>query len=202
MHSSYLCICCKYPPILDRYQCIYAHIYLYMCISVYISKLQFEGKPPNFWRKGFLILNPFSKQAGSSAPQKSKIPMSSLGVDPGTFQCHATALTTRLTLLCIFPTWYRTYFRNMFISVCICLYTYICACMCAFTIYIPNQGAYDLNRSLCGLGAHPCGQRRLLLAVGNGYLQYKQIWARYVYERICSNLWCVCTYLLKSEEVI
>jgi len=32
----------------DLYQCMYAHIYLYMCISVYISKLQFEGKPPNF----------------------------------------------------------------------------------------------------------------------------------------------------------
>ena len=30
----------------DLYQCIYAHIYLYMCISVYISKLQFEDKPP------------------------------------------------------------------------------------------------------------------------------------------------------------
>ena len=54
----------------DQYQWIYAHIYLYMCISVYISKLQFEGKPPNFWKKGFFILNPFSKQAGLSAPQK------------------------------------------------------------------------------------------------------------------------------------
>ena len=186
----------------DLYQCIYAHIYLYMCISVHISKLQFEGKPPNFWKKGFFILNSFSKQAGLSAPQKSKIPMSSPGVEPRTFRCHAAALTTWLTLLWIFSFSYGTYFPKMFISVYICLYTCICVCMCAFTVYTPNQGVYDPYRSLYGLGARSWGQRRRLLAVGNWYLQYEQIWARYVYERICSNLLCAGTYLLKSVEVI
>ena len=150
-------------------------ISIYICAYLFISKLQFEGKPPNFWKKGFFILNPFSKQAGLSAPQKSKNSMSSPGVDPGTFQCHAAALTTRSTLLCIFSISYGTYFPNMFISVYICLYTCICVCMCAFTLNLPNQGAYDPYLSLCGLGDHPCGQRRRLLAVGNGYLQYEQI---------------------------
>ena len=175
MKCSYLGICCKYPPVSDLYQCIYAHIYQYMCISVYISKLQFEGKPPNFQKKRFLVLNPFSNQAGLSAPQKSKTPMSSPGVDPRTFRCHAAALTTRLTLLCIFSISYGTYFPNMFISVYICLYTCICVCMCAFTLNLPKQGAYDPYLSLCGLGDHPCGQRCRLLAVGNRYLQYEQI---------------------------
>ena len=85
--------------------CIYlfisAYICAYLCISVYIQKLHCEGKKPNFQKKRFLVLNPFSKQAGLSAPQKSKIPMSASGIDPKTFQCHATALTTWLALLCI-----------------------------------------------------------------------------------------------------
>jgi hypothetical protein len=115
--------------------------------------------------------------------------MSSPGVDPGTFQCHAAALTTWPSLLCIFSISYGTYFPNMFISVHICLYTCICVCMCAFTVYTPNQGVYDPYRSLYGLGARSWGQRRRLLAVGNWYLQYEQIWARYVYERICLYLW-------------
>ena len=134
------------------------------------------------------VLNMFSKQAGLSAPQKSKIPMSAPGIDPGTFQCHATALTTLLRLLCIFSIWYGTYFWNMFISVYICLFTCICVFMCAFTVYILNQGMYDQYWSLW-IGAQPCGQRRRLLAVSNWYMQCEQIWARYVYVRICSNLW-------------
>ena len=139
-----------------------------------------------------MVLNLFSKQAGLSAPQKSKIPMSTPGIDPWTFQCHAIALTTWLALLCILFVWYGTYFWNMFISVYICLYTCICVYMCAFTVYILNQGVYDQYMSLYGLGTHPCrgcSQRRLLLAVRNWYMQYEQIWARYVYVQICSNLW-------------
>ena len=113
--------------------------------------------------------------------------MSAPGIDPRTFQCHATALTTRLTLLCIFPIWNGTYFWNMFISVCICLYTCICVCMCAFTLYMLDQGVYDPYQSLYGLGTHPCGQRHRLMAVGIWYMQYEQISARYVYVRIRSN---------------
>ena len=143
---------------------ISTYIYAYLFIS---RNFNLRGKPPNFWKKRFFILNPFSKQAGLSAPQKSKIPMSSPGVDPGTFQCHAAALTTWLSLLCIFSISYGTYFPNVFISVHICLYTCICVFMCAFTVYIPNQGVYDQYWSLYGLGAHPRVQRRRVQAVGN-----------------------------------
>ena len=83
--------------------------------------------------------------------------------------------------------WYIS--QQMFISVNICLYTCICVRICAFTAYILNQGVYDQYWSLYAIGAHPCGQRRRLLAVSSWYMQYGQIWARYVYVRICSNLW-------------
>ena len=92
---------CLYQTFICTYMHIFVHICAYLCISVYIQKLHCEGKKPNFQKKRFLVLNPFSKQAGLSAPQKSKIPMSATGIDPKTFQCHATALTTWLTLLCI-----------------------------------------------------------------------------------------------------
>ena len=118
--------------------------------------------------------------------------MSSPRVDPKTFQCHAAALTTRSTLLCIFSISYGTYFPNMFISVYICLYTCICVCMCAWTVYIPKQEVYGQHRSLCGLGARPCGQRCWSLAAHNWYMLYEQIWARYVdverYRQIQTDL--------------
>jgi len=111
--SPYLCISVHiyfYPVYIrqdqrvsELYPCIYTYICAYLCIYVYIQKLHFDGKKTKFLEKKnrFLVLNQFSKQAGLSAPQKSKIPMSAPGIDPGTFQCHATALTTWLTLLCI-----------------------------------------------------------------------------------------------------
>ena len=187
--SDYICryqfISSEYPPISVCIRPISAPIYLYLGISVYIQKLQFDGK--NIIFREFFILNPFSKQAGLSAPQKSKIPMSAPRSDTRTFQCHNTAV--HIQQWWWFTIWSGTYFSNMFISVYISVYPGICVCMCALTVYIPNQGVCDPYGSLYGSEAHPCGQRRRLPALVNWYLQYEQIWARYVYVRMCSNLW-------------
>ena len=51
----------------------YIHISVHICAYMFISKnFILRGKNLIFRKKRFLVLNPFSKQAGLSAPQKIK----------------------------------------------------------------------------------------------------------------------------------
>ena len=94
----YLSICLYL--LICLYLCISVHFCAYLCISVHICsypKLDLLKKT-NFSRN-FLILKSFSEKSFLFAPQKSKIPLSTPGIDPRTFRIYATALTVALTLL-------------------------------------------------------------------------------------------------------
>ena len=93
--------------------------------------------------------------------------MYSPGVDPKTFQlpCNSPNHSVNIAVHIFLLKWYI--FPK---QVHICLYLFIYVHM---RVYVcidssnPNQGAYGPHWSLCGLGARPCGQRCLLLAVHN-----------------------------------
>ena len=125
--------------------------------------------------------------------------MSSPGVDPGTFRCHAAALTTRSTLLCIFPS-HMVHISQTCLYLSIYVYTRAYACVCVH-LHLTSQSRARMTR-ICPCvdwGTTPAdsvaGYWQLVTDTSN-MNRYEQdmctsvsVQICYVQVRICSNLW-------------